>query len=212
MRLVILFLLLGVLGRDINKISRINQAKRNAEEAYRKGDFESAISSFRLLSDSLGVNEDPILLNLANSYFHQKDTANAAQYYSRVLDSGDPFLRSLAYQQLGIIKKQQNKLKEALSDFKTSIKSDPGNEESRYNYELLKKIIDEQEQQQQDENKDIEPSEYAKRLKAQADNLVKQNMFDQAMSLMQNGLREDETVAAYNSFISKLNDVVESKE
>lgn len=212
MRLVMLFILLNVLGGDINKISRINQAKRNAEEAYKRGEFESAISSFRLLSDSLGVNEDPILLNLANAYFHQNDTTNAAQYYSRVLGSEDPLLRSVAYQQLGIIKKQQTKLKEALSDFKTSLKSNPNNEDSRYNYELLKKMIDEQEQQQQNENEDIEPSEYAKRLKAQADNLVKQNMFDQAMRLMQKGLEEDETVAAYNSFISKLNDVVESNQ
>ena len=212
MRLVMLFILLNVLGGDINKISRINQAKRNAEEAYKRGEFESAISSFRLLSDSLGVNEDPILLNLANAYFHQNDTTNAAQYYSRVLGSEDPLLRSVAYQQLGIIKKQQTKLKEALSDFKTSLKSNPNNEDSRYNYELLKKMIDEQEQQQQNENEDIEPSEYAKRLKAQADKLVKQNLFGQAMRLMQKGLEEDETVAAYNSFISKLNDVVESKQ
>lgn len=212
MRLVMLFILLNVLVADINKISKINQAKRNAEEAYKRGEFESAISSFRLLSDSLGVNEDPILLNLANAYFHQNDTTNAAQYYSRVLGSEDPLVRSLAYQQLGIIKKQQTKLKEALSDFKNSLRSNPNNEDSRYNYELLKKMIDEQEQQQQNENEDIEPSEYAKRLKAQADDLVKQNMFDQAMRLMQKGLEEDETVAAYNSFISKLNDVVESKQ
>ena len=203
---------MSVFGGDINKIARVNQVKLLAEEAYRNGEFETAISSFRLLTDSLGVVDDPILLNLANAYFKQSDTTNAAQYYTRVLRSNDAQLRSLAYQQLGIINKQQNKLKEALADFKSSIKSNPNNEDARYNYELLKKIMDEQEQQQQNENDNIEPSEYAKQLKAQADNLVKQNLFSQAMSLMQKGLEEDETVAAYNSFITKLNDVVESKE
>lgn len=212
MRLVVLFILMSVFGGDINKIARVNQVKLLAEEAYRNGEFETAISSFRLLTDSLGVVDDPILLNLANAYFKQSDTTNAAQYYTRVLRSNDAQLRSLAYQQLGIINKQQNKLKEALADFKSSIKSNPNNEDARYNYELLKKIMDEQEQQQQNENDNIEPSEYAKQLKAQADNLVKQNLFSQAMSLMQKGLEEDETVAAYNSFITKLNDVVESKE
>jgi tetratricopeptide (TPR) repeat protein len=212
MRLVVLFILVSVSVGDINKIARINQLKLFAEEAYKNGEFETAISSFRLLTDSLGVNEDPILLNLANSYFKQNDTTNAAQYYSRVLSSDDDQLRSLAYQQMGIINKQQNKLNEALSDFKASLKSDPGNEDSRYNYELLKKIMNVQEQQQQGKSNDIEPSEYAKQLKAQADKLVRQNLFDQAMSIMQKGLQEDETVAAYNSFISKLNDVVESKE
>ena len=212
MRVVVLFLLISVLSGDISKIARVNRVKSLAEDAYKNGEFETAISSFRLLTDSLGIDEDPVLLNLANAYFKQNDTTNAAQYYSKVLSSDDVYLRSLAYQQMGIINKQQNKHKEALSDFKSSLKSNPQNEEARYNYELLKKLMDEQEQQQQNENDDIEPSEYAKRLKAQADNMVKQNLFDQAMSLMQKGLQEDETVAAYNSFISKLNDVVESKE
>lgn len=212
MRLIVLLLLINMLGTDVSKIAHVNRIKRNAEEAYKNEDYETAISSFRILTDSLGINEDPIIMNLANAYFKQKDTTNAAQYYSKVLSSDDAHLRSLAYQQMGVINKQQNKLKDALSDFKASLKSNPTNEDARYNYEILKKIIDEQEQQDQKENDDIEPSEYAKQLKAQADQLIKQNLFDQAMSIMQKGLQEDETVAAYNSFISKLNDVVESKE
>ena len=212
MRLIVLLILINILGTDVSKIAHVNRIKRSAEEAYKNEDFETAISSFRILTDSLGINEDPIILNLANAYFKQKDTTNAVQYYSKVLSSDDARLRSLAYQQMGVINKQQNKLKEALSDFKASLKSNPANEDARYNYEILKKIIDEQEQQEQKENDDIEPSEYAKKLKAQADKLIKQNLFDQAMSIMQKGLQEDETVAAYNSFISKLNNVVESKE
>ena len=212
MRLIVLLILINILGTDVSKIAHVNRIKRNAEEAYKNEDFETAISSFRILTDSLGINEDPIILNLANAYFKQKDTTNATQYYSKVLSSDDARLRSLAYQQMGVINKQQNKLKDALSDFKASLKSNPANEDARYNYEILKKIIDEQEQQEQKENDDIEPSEYAKQLKAQADQLIKQNLFDQAMSIMQKGLQEDETVAAYNSFISKLNNVVESKE
>jgi len=212
MRWMILAILVSIFSSDINKIARINSLKRFAEEAYKNGEYDKAISSFRTLTDSLGVKEDPILLNLGNAYFQQKDTTNAAHFYSRVLSSEDTNLRSLAYQQMGIINKQKNNLQQALADFKASLKSNPDNEDARYNYELLKKIIKEQEQQQQDKNKDIEPSEYAKRLKAQADQLVKQFLFEKALSIMQKGLQEDETVAAYNEFISKLNDVVESKE
>lgn len=212
MRLVFLYILMNIFVGDITKIAKVNQAKQLAEEAFKKGDFENAISSFRLLTDSLGIEDDAIFLNLANSYFHQNDTTNAEQYYSRVLSSDNAQMRSLAYQQMGVLHQQKNKIDLALSDFKASLKSNPENEDARYNYELLKKMANEQEQEQQDENKDIEPSEYAKQLKAQADNLVKQNMFNQAMSMMQEGLQKDETVAAYNSFISKLNDVVESNQ
>lgn len=212
MRLVVLIMVMNVLLSDIDKIAKINRIKRTAEKAYANGDINSAISSFRLLTDSLGVKEDPVLLNLANAYFQQNDTSNAVQFYSRVLSSDDANIRSRAYQQMGIINKQQNKLDQSMANFKTALKADPNNEDARYNYELLKKIMDEQKQQQENKDKDIEPSEYAKRLKARADQLVKQFLFEQALGIMQKGLQEDETVAAYNEFITKLNDVVESKE
>ena len=210
MKLAMASVILLFMAGDISKISRINAIKKNAESAYRSGDYKAAITSFRKLTDSLGINEDPVFLNLANAYFHEKDTSNAIQFYSKVTTSDDDVLRSRAYQQLGVINKQKNKLKEAVSDFKVSLKSNPNNEDSRYNYELLKKLLDEQEQQQQNDD-DIKPSEYAKKLKAQADKLAAQFLFDKALGIMQQGLQEDETVAAYNSFIGKLNDVVESE-
>ncbi len=212
MKSIFIFLVLSVFANDINKIAKVNKAKRAAETAFANGDYQTAIASFRLLTDTLGVQEDPVLLNLANAYFKQNDTTNAVQYYSSVLKSDNPQMRSLAYQQMGIINQQKNKLEEALSDFKASLKSNPQNEDARYNYELLKKIMAEQEQQDKNKDEDIEPSEYAKQLKAQADKLVAQNLFEGALSIMQKGLQEDKTVAAYNGFITKLNDVVESKE
>ncbi len=212
MKAVILFVLLGVLTVDVNKIARINKLKKAGETAYQNGEFDQAINSFRTLTDSLGVNEDPVLLNLATSYFQTKDTTNAIQYYARVVGSKKQDVRSRAYQQLGVLFQQQNKLQEALNNFKLALKADPSNEDARYNYEILKRMLDQQQQNQQDENKDIEPSEYAKKLKQQADHLAAQNMFVQALQIMQMGLQEDETVAAYNQFISKLNDVVESKQ
>jgi tetratricopeptide (TPR) repeat protein len=197
---------------DINKIARVNKLKKAAASAYANGDYATAISTFKTLTDSMGINDDAVLINLANAFYLTQDTSRAIQYYARVLGSDQANLRSSAYQQIGVILQQQNKLKEALNNFKLALKSDPGNEDARYNYELLKKILDEQQQQQEDENEDIKPSEYARKLKQQADNLAAQNMFAQALQIMQMGLKEDETVAAYNQFISKLHDVVESQQ
>ena len=100
----------------------MNSIKRQAEYAFNQGEYENAISSFRTLTDSMGIDEDPIFLNLANAYFHQQDTSNAIQFYSRVLSSEDDELRSRAYQQMGVINKQKNKLNEALTDFKSALK------------------------------------------------------------------------------------------
>jgi tetratricopeptide (TPR) repeat protein len=211
-RIVFIFILLHMMLGDINKIARVNKLKKAAASAYANGDYATAISTFKTLTDSMGINDDAVLINLANAFYLTQDTSRAIQYYARVLGSDQANLRSSAYQQIGVILQQQNKLKEALNNFKLALKSDPGNEDARYNYELLKKILDEQQQQQEDENEDIKPSEYARKLKQQADNLAAQNMFAQALQIMQMGLKEDETVAAYNQFISKLNDVVESQQ
>ena len=210
MKIFAVSLLMLLFVGDISKIARINSAKKAAASAYSSGDYKSAISSLRLLTDSLQVTEDPVFLNLANAYFQESDTSNAIQYYAKVTMSQDKELRSLAFQQLGVINHQKNKLEAAVTDFKSSLKSNPNNEEARYNYELLKRLLNEQEQQQNNDE-DIEPSEYAKKLKEQADRLVEQFLYEKALGLMQKGLQEDKTVAAYNSFISKLNDVVESK-
>ena len=113
MRILVLFILINSPISDVNKIAKVNSLKKQAEKAFNQGEYDAAISSFRTLTDSLGINEYPILLNLANAYFHQKDTTNAQQYYSRVLSSEDAQLRSLAYQQMGIINKQKNEFDKA---------------------------------------------------------------------------------------------------
>ena len=48
-------------------------------------------------------------------------------------------IKSVAYQQLGVLASEQKKYPEALATFKESLKANPANEESRYNYELVKK-------------------------------------------------------------------------
>lgn len=212
MRLLIMFLLLSFVTVDIDKIAKINTLKKQGERAYANGDYEMAVAKFRTLTDSMSIREDPILMNLANSYYHQNDTTNALQFYGQVLASNDKKLKSRAYQQIGVVLQEQNKLQQALNNFKFALKADPANEQARYNYELLKKMLDEQEQQQNDQDDEMEPSEYAKKLKQQADNLAAQNMFGQALQIMQLGLQEDKTVAAYNQFINKLSDVVESQQ
>lgn len=211
MKFLVFIFFVSSFGTDINKIARVNKLKKAAESAYNNQDYPQAINTLRTLTDSLGSDEDEVFLNLANAYFQVKDTANAMQFYSRVLGSEQKELISVAHQQLGVIQQQQNKLEAALEQFKASLKSDPSNEDARYNFELLKKLMENQQENRQDDNKDIEPSEYAKKLKEQADKMIRQNMFGQALQILQMGLQEDETVAAYNEFIAKLNDVVESQ-
>lgn len=160
MRILAVVLLALTTFTDPTLISKINGLKADAKKAYLKNDYKTAITKYKYLVDSLNVREDEVLLNLASAYYNLKDTANAQSQYQSLTASSKNHLRSKAQQQLGLIADQQGNQQEALLHFKEAIKSDLTNDEARYNYELLKKKIEEkkkQDQQKKDEqNKDKE--------------------------------------------------------
>jgi len=149
MRFLIFVILLTVLPDGINDISRINRLKREAARAYKEEAYDLAVNKYRELVDSVGLNDDRVLLNLSNAYYKQNDTTNAIPYYQQLISSEQADIRSIAQQQMGVIANDQQKYDEALSFFKEAIKSDPANADARYNYELVKKLLQEQQQQQQ---------------------------------------------------------------
>jgi hypothetical protein len=157
MKFLVTLIFLLALIIDPTRIGKINSLKSEAKKAYLAGDFKTAIQKYRYLVDSLQVQEDEVLLNLANSYFQLNDTTNAGAEYQTLTQSSKNQLRSKAQQQLGVMSNKQGKSEEALDHFKQAIKSDPTNADARYNYELLKKKLEEkkkQEQQKKDQNKE----------------------------------------------------------
>jgi len=139
---------------DPGEIGKINSLKSQAKDAYKKGDFKTAISKYRYLVDSLGVQEDEVKLNLANAYFQSNDTTNTATSYQPLTQSTNPKIRSIAHQQLGVLSNRQNKHEEALANFKQALKADPTNDDARYNYEMVKKKNKEQNKEQKQDQKE----------------------------------------------------------
>lgn len=151
MKAVLIFILL-MISADPSEIAKVNKLKSQAAEAYVSTNYQSAAQTYSILYDSLGVDESEIALNLAHSYYALQDTSNAKlRYQDVVASSNDRKLKSIAYQQLGVMAKSPATLKESLQYLKAALKADPTNEEARYNYEVVKKLMQEQEQQQQDD-------------------------------------------------------------
>jgi hypothetical protein len=206
-----IFLMLAFLLTDPIKISKINRAKANAKDAFQAGDYQKAASIYTYLIDSLGVQEDEVLLNRAHAYYLQKDTAHAQSDYQALAQSSKNSIASKADLHLGLIANQNKKSEQALNLFKQAIKSDPTNAEARYNYEMLKKKLDAKKKDEEQKNKDKndknkkqEPSEFAKKLKEQADQLVAQRRYKSAYDLMMDGLKKDQTVSSYQKFIDRI--------
>lgn len=176
------FLLLLALIIDPTKIGKINSLKSEAKKAYLAGDYKTAIQKYRYLVDSLQVQEDEVLLNLANAYYQLNDTTNAISQYQSITQSSKKQLRSKAQQQLGVITNKNGKAEEALEHFKQAIKSDPSNADARYNYEMLKKKLEEkkkQEQQKQNQNKDQNQENKEQEKKDQQDKQKEEQKKDQ---------------------------------
>jgi Ca-activated chloride channel family protein len=133
---------------DPLSIGKINRVKKEAQEAYLKADYQTAIQKYTLLIDSLHIDEPEVNINLANAYFQVNDSARAQTTYQGLLDTDNAVIRSKAYQQLGILQHKQGNLEMALHHLKEAIKADPKNGSARYDYEMLKKKLKEKQQQQ----------------------------------------------------------------
>jgi len=195
---------------DPGKISRINALKAEAKKAYTSGDYKTAAEKYAYLVDSLNVHEDEVMMNMANAYFHLNDTSHVFDAYQALTASNNVKIRSVAHQQLGVAKNRQGNFEEALQNFKQALKADPTNEDARFNYEMVKKKLEQKKKQEEkDKNKSKEPSEFAKKLKAQADRLVLNKQYEDANKLMIDGLKKDESVSFYQEFIKRTKDVAQ---
>ncbi|MFT7036116.1 MAG: tetratricopeptide (TPR) repeat protein [Cyclobacteriaceae bacterium] len=156
MMILLNILLLFFIDSDSKGIAEINNIKEKAEQAYKAGNYQQAAETYSYLVDTLSIADDKAIMNLGHSYYKLEDTEKALSSYERLQDSDNDKLRSQAYQQMGVLSKDPQTLEKALAYFKESIKSDPTNNDARYNYELLKKKLKEQEKQdenQQDQDK-----------------------------------------------------------
>jgi tetratricopeptide (TPR) repeat protein len=150
----VFFLLVALLTIDPSKISKINSLKSEAKKAYIIGDFKKAIEKYKYLRDSLGVKEEEVDMNLANSYFQLNDTTNALNTYAPLTQSSNSKIKSWANQQSGVVTNRQGKYEEALNYFKQALKAEPNNDQARYNYEMVKKKLEEKKKQDQKQNQD----------------------------------------------------------
>jgi tetratricopeptide (TPR) repeat protein len=212
---ILLFILL-FLPASWKKIAETNAAIEQAERFYAETKFEDAVRQHLLLISDYGLNSEEVQFNLALSYQNNGQEADAQKTYTGLLSSPHKILPSFAANQVGVLQGREEKYQEALESFKAALLKNPENEYARYNYELLSRWLENQEEdkdQEKSENDDeMQPSNYAKRMKAQADALVDQFQFSQALDLMNRALEIDETVSYYEEFIKNLSEIKEIDE
>ncbi|NIS38748.1 DUF3808 domain-containing protein [Candidatus Saccharibacteria bacterium] len=183
-------------------------------KAYQNEQWDQALNYFQ--DALLGEPENPLLyFNIATALYKKQKYEEALKSYDKALSTDDVMLQQSIYYNRGNTYYQMQKYKEAINAYKKALDLEPSDRDAKYNLELvrakLKEMADTQQQQNQ-QQKQIEPSEYAKQLKAQADALIAQRLYKAAYELMMKGLKSDPTVKAYQAFISRLKNIVDIEE
>ena len=90
-------------------------------------------------------------------------------------------------------------------------KLNPNDTDAKFNYDFVKKRLEElkQQQQQNKQPEKIEPSEAAKQAKAKADIAVQNRDYKKALSIMEEQLAIDSTTRYYSDFIERLKEITD---
>lgn len=191
----------------------------SALREYRSGNYEEALKDYEALLKRKG--DDPRLhFNAGAAAYRMRKFDEAAKEFNAAIATPDLKLQALAYynranaqywlgEKNADTSKRSEVWQKAIQDYDSSLKLDPQDVDAKFNRDLVKKKLEELKQQQQKQNdqKNVQPSEAAKQAKAKADEAVRQREYTKALDIMQKQLEQDETTAYYSDYINRLKEV-----
>jgi len=195
---------------------------RNGNAEFDKGEFEAAVTAYdaginKLLSKS---DEEPkgeilsALLNNAGAGLVKQDKNSEARdnFVASVNAADDVLDRSRGYYNAGFTAYADSQKQLSVDYFKKALLQEPNNADAKFNYELVMRELQKDNQSSQDGSQGSPPpppSAYAKELKAKAEELVRQRRYQDAHQLMTDGLNIDPSVKAFQEFIDRIGSVAE---
>jgi Ca-activated chloride channel family protein len=205
----------------LNSPSLIYGSPSSALREYKAGKYEDALKDYEQALRRKG--DDPRLhFNAGTSAYRNRQFEEAAKEFEKALASPDLKLQQASYYNRGNtwywlgeknadIQKRTEAWKKAVEDYGVSLKLNPQDADAKFNHEFVQRKLEELQQQQQKQPKNdqrkIEPSEAAKKAKAEADEAVRRREYAQALEIMEKQLKQDETTAYYGDYIERLKEI-----
>jgi tetratricopeptide (TPR) repeat protein len=183
---------------------------RQGNEAFSEGRYAESETYYMKALDKNG-DYFKAAFNLGDAMYRQERYANAAQQFERasaMATTKDE--KGKAFYNLGNARMADKQYDKAIEAYRRSLINDPTNADARYNMLYAMKMLPKQQKQdKQDDKKDPppEPTEWAKKRKKEAENMMLNQQYEQALKHMETGLEIDSTVAAFGSFMQRLQQV-----
>ncbi len=195
-----------LLKANDTKAQSTNSLLRKGNKEYSKEKYNNATESY---SKALQLAPKDVRANFnqGDALFKLNQLDKAKEHFTIVANtSTNTDIKAKAHYNIGNILYKQEKWEESARAYKESLKLNPKDEQAKYNLMMALAKIKKGEKGKPSE----QPSEYARKLKAKADELIKQNKFEEAYTLMENGSKVDKTVKkSYGDFIKNTKDIVD---
>ena len=188
------------------------QDGRHGNELAIQGDFEGAEAAYiaGLAREDVPAEVQARLWhNVALMRARTERLAEADSAFVRALElTAAPAARARIAFDAGTAQLSGDDARRAVAHLRRALLLRPENEEARRNIEIALRRI----QPPPESPETPEPSDFAKQLKEQADALIDQQQYRDALDLMEDGRARDSTVAAFDDFIGRLSGVVQIEE
>lgn len=125
------------------QVKEINKLLKTAEKELSEGDFPEAEAAYRRAVSKRPENPVP-KYNMANMYYGKDKVSQAASRYIEAAKTAETKeAKHKAFHNLGNAFMKQKKYKAAVEAYKDALRNAPGDEETRYNLALAKKMLEE---------------------------------------------------------------------
>lgn len=132
----------------------------NGNQEYNEGQYLKAEAQYKI---ALSKNSNSIKgnYNLGNALYHQDKFDEARAHYDRVIQNvqSTELDKAKAYHNIGKSYFDQNEFEKAVNYFKESLKLNPTDDDTRYNYALAKKRLEQQEKEENETSDNSESNE-----------------------------------------------------
>ncbi|OEY72310.1 hypothetical protein APR40_02630 [Salegentibacter salarius] len=158
------------------------QLMQEADEALGDNNFPAAEAAYRK-----AIAKDPessaARYNMGNMYYTRENTPQAAQRFKQAAEVADTKeAKHQANHNLGNAYMKQKKYQEAVDAYKDALRNNPTDDETRYNLALAKKMLEEQQQDQNQDGGDNENQDQENKDQKNQDQENKENQDQQDQS------------------------------